>query len=880
MRVCTKFYNSSKINVQNGNINASFAIANLRQPNGIPRTLSLPFTVLRWLRVVQVWTHADQVPYTCYAVAATMRDSIINDTWLCHPNNNVRSRGIFLGDSPFNFATPVLFVQLSVSALLTAILQLLLTPLGQSAFFSQMLTGILTGPTFWSGDHPVINMIYPRKSHYVNKTFALFGCMLFLFLVGVKTDLSMVKRTGKKAVIIGVLSFVVPITLNTIVAAIITETIEMGPEVRKSIFFIASFQALTSFHVVVCLLADLNLLNSELGRLATSSSLVSGTCSWCWAIVTMTFMQGPVGRQETVIWMFLSLILLLIVIAYVLRPVMLWIVRRTSDGKSLTEGHILAVFMMILGCSFFSEVIGHHLIIGPMFLGMATPEGPPLGSALVSKLDSYVSSILLPTYFTVSGSNVNIRTAHSETVAIISVMAVCNFIGKLLSTVLPSLYCNMPPLDAFSLGLIMCAQGITDILVLQHAMRLALIDVESYTIMSITMVLTTGIITPLVKFLYKPSKQYLSHKKRTIEHAHPETELRMLACIYSQYQTPSIINLLELSNPTAKSPICFYVVHLLELIGRSAPLLITHRPGRRHPAQLQGSEHMINAFRLYEQGNEGSVVVNLFTAVSPYVTMHDEICSLALEKRVSMVIIPFHKQWSTSTEIEELPKPIRSVNQQILQNAPCSVGILVDRGTLTGTSSMSSKTIYSIGMIFMEGPDDREALAYVMRMGEHPNISITVTRLVDSNKKKKEAGDGGGDTEQDDRIVNDFRIAHVGKKHHVYKEEFVSNSVETVEVIRSMENSYDLLLVGRRHDTESPLFMGLTEWNEFPELGFVGDMLASADSGCEVSVLVVQQQTLPGAGRRNVGISNNSMDQDSCTVVDIPRKYSRVWPSS
>ena len=84
-----------------------------------------------------------------------------------------------------------------------------------------------------------------------------------------------------------------------------------------------------------------------------------------------------------------------------------------------------------------------------------------------------------------------------------------------------------------------------------------------------------------------------------------------------------------------------------------------------------------------------------------------------------------------------------------------------------------------------------------------------MTRLVDSNKKRRE---GSINQELDERIVNDFRIAQVGKKQRVYKEEFVCDSVEAIGVIRSMENCYDLILVGRRHANNSPLFMGLTEW--------------------------------------------------------------------
>lgn len=40
--------------------------------------------------------------------------------------------------------------------------------------------------------------------------------------------------------------------------------------------------------------------------------------------------------------------------------------------------------------------------------------------------------------------------------------------------------------------------------------------------------------------------------------------------------------------------------------------------------------------------------------------------------------------------------------------------------------------------------------------------------------------------------------------------------------------------------------MGLGTWSECPELGVVGDMLASPDFGITTSVLVMQQQILHG----------------------------------
>lgn len=268
--------------------------------------------------------------------------------------------------------------------------------------------------------------------------------------------------------------------------------------------------------------------------------------------------------------------------------------------------------------------------------------------------------------------------------------------------------------------------------------------------------------------------------------------------------------------------------------------------------------------------------MNAFTAIAPYATMHDEVCTLAFEKRTSMIIIPFHKHFSTLQSTEELGQPIRSVNRNIIRNAPCSVGILVDRGTLnTQTSalqtSLSGRSFYNVGMIFVEGPDDREALAFATRMAENPNVSVTVTKFTDPKQQSYSK-------EMNSEVIRKYVAAIDGKNQHVYKEVHVKDSVDMINEIRSMENFFDLILVGRRHDSDSPLFMGLTEWNEFPELGFLGDMLASSDANCEISVLVVQQQSLGCGQKEKTGSFNDCHVKDpAVSVMDI-REENKVWP--
>ena len=69
-----------------------------------------------------------------------------NGSWVCQPNERYRSRGIFFGDNPFSFGNTIFLAQISVSSLLTCLLQCLLTPIGESSFFSQMLVAPAPAP--------------------------------------------------------------------------------------------------------------------------------------------------------------------------------------------------------------------------------------------------------------------------------------------------------------------------------------------------------------------------------------------------------------------------------------------------------------------------------------------------------------------------------------------------------------------------------------------------------------------------------------------------------------------------------------------------------------------------------------------------------------
>lgn len=367
-----------------------------------------------------------------------------------------------------------------------------------------------------------------------------------------------------------------------------------------------------------------------------------------------------------------------------------------------------------------------------------------------------------------------------------------------------------------------------------------LISDSVYAVMLASVVVTSILVPILVKYLYDPSRKYAGYERRDIMHLKPNAELKILACIHRSANMPAVINLLDAACPSKENPIAVYVLHLIELIGRSTPIFISHQKDNSASHVNAYSANVFLYFNQFEKENRGAVNLSIFTAISPPKLMHEDICTLALDKLTSLLILPFHRKWSIDGSIESEDNTIRTLNLSVLERAPCSAGILVDRGHLgRSTSVVSTLSSFSVAVIFLGGKDDREALTFAKRMAKDSTIRLTVIHLVAMGN---ESAGGEWDKILDAEVLKDFKCNRVGEGLVLYVEEMVKDGPQTAFVLRSMVDEYDLIIVGRRHKVESPQTVGLSEWSEFPELGTIGDLLASPDIDFKSSILAIQQQ--------------------------------------
>ncbi|XP_065854706.1 cation/H(+) antiporter 27-like [Euphorbia lathyris] len=694
-------------------------------------------------------------------------------------NNTMQFRQ---GHDLHNWPMQLVILQIALVNSFKFLFQLVLTPFGQLTYVPQIMGAIAIGPSFLGQyDFFYEQILYAPKGVLMIGIFRAMAFMFLLFLLSMRIDFTVLRKCGKLAVIIGISSLFIPMILTTFFALFLRTFFEYDAQVYESLPSVAILVATTSFHVILVSLTDLKLLNSEIGRLALASAMISGLISWLFLAIIFDIQEDiQMGIRIGVIFSQFSKVISVLIIVFIFRPIILWMVRKTPDGKALKEPYI---------CS------------------------------------------ILPCYVIDAGRRSDIFLVGHKEFAIIQLVMFFASLTKIISVVIPALFFKMPFLDALTLGFILNCKGLFDVQLYSRANKVMLITDENFAILVISSALHAVIFTCLARQIFDPSRRYIAYKRRTIQHSNENNmDLKVLACIHQQYNMPSIVSVLEDAYPSKDEPIQIYAMNLKQSVGGTVPLLIPHQLdiSKSNDKKVE-INRITNAFFKAHKRNEGLQLLQCFTSYAPTPTLHDAVCSMALEKTTSLIIIPFqHSDDAT----------VRIVNRNILDHAPCSVGLIFDNGKLS-RSLLPTQALVRVCVVFLGGPDDRETLAFGARMAMNPNIKFTLIRLVTDHHSDADLIE----KRRDSNMINDFMTKTNQSTNQIrYMEHTITEGSETAKLLRDACQDFELMLVGRRHDPESAILSGLSEWREIEELGVVGDMLASTDFDCRALILVIQQQ--------------------------------------
>lgn len=238
----------------------------------------------------------------------------------------------------------------------------------------------------------------------------------------------------------------------------------------SSIGAVTSSLAITAFPVVHPILHELNLLSSEVGRMSMSISIISDAVGINAVIAFEAAIQGETDAMNA-LWYLISLIILLGFIVFGVRKVMHWIIKRTPEGQAVEQGFIIAILLGVLTMGFLTDLFGIAILNGPLWLGMAIPDGPPLGSTLVERSETIISELLMPVSFAFVGLYTDVfemAKAGWPTLAPLFFLALAGHFFKLGATLIPSLFFQLPLRDSLAVSFIMCLRGQVEIILLLH----------------------------------------------------------------------------------------------------------------------------------------------------------------------------------------------------------------------------------------------------------------------------------------------------------------------------------------------------------------------------------------------------------------------------
>ncbi|RYN69072.1 K(+)/H(+) antiporter 1 [Alternaria alternata] len=421
--------------------------------------------------------------------------------------------GILEGVNPVHFDKnhPIILfiVQAGIIIIFCRALNWPLSKIRQPRVISEIIGGIILGPSVMGRIPGFQTSIFPTESMTNLNLVANLGLTLFLFIIGLEVDLRFLLSNWRPALNVGLASMAIPFGLGCAIAVGLYNEFKDEPDTVQIDFaifmlFIGVAMAITAFPVLCRILTELKLLMTPVGVIVLSAGVGNDVVGWILLALCVALVNA--GSGLSALWVLLTCFGYMLFLVYAVRPAFVYILRRQralQDGPS--QGIISLTLLIALGSAFFTGIIGVHPIFGAFMAGLICPHEGGFAIKVAEKIEDLIGALFLPLYFTLSGLNTNIGLLDSGIVwaYVIGVCAVA-FFSKFLSATLAARGSKMLWRECFAVGSLMSCKGLVELIVLNIGLNAKILSTRTFTIFVVMALVTTFASSPLTMYFYPP----------------------------------------------------------------------------------------------------------------------------------------------------------------------------------------------------------------------------------------------------------------------------------------------------------------------------------------------------------------------------------------
>jgi K+:H+ antiporter len=369
--------------------------------------------------------------------------------------------------------------------------------MGQPRVIGEIVAGLLLGPSFLGWMFPSItDQLFPVDSLPLLNAFSQFGLVLFMFVVGLRLDLSHLSASRRLVVLTSIASIVLPFLLGIGLAmAVRTQFAVPDRLVWPFALFVGLSLSITAFPVLVRIVDEHDLSATRLGTVAIACAALDDVTAWIVLALVTAFARADTASASASV---VGVIVYAAVMLGVTRPVIHRWTARIADA----EGRMAVLLIAAIASAAATERLGVHPLFGAFFLGALAPRDQEVERLVTTRVEPLVAVLLLPLFFAFTGLRTNVHLLMSpwlglETLAILA-MAV---VGKAASPLLASRVLALSRREAIALGVLMNTRGLVELVVLNIGVDIGLLPPLLFTMLTLMALATTAMTSPLLRYM-------------------------------------------------------------------------------------------------------------------------------------------------------------------------------------------------------------------------------------------------------------------------------------------------------------------------------------------------------------------------------------------